>query len=106
MEALRIRDTKTNSTNTKKFVTMKEYSFLPVVVETLGGWHPEAVSVLSKLARQLAAQVGGEVNEISRHFFQRLSILLIRGNSALIIHRTPNTDFADPVVDGDLDTDP
>ena len=34
--------------------------FLPVVVETLGGWHKDGVEVISKLARQLASHTGGE----------------------------------------------
>ena len=78
--------------------------FLPVVVETLGGWHPEAIFVIKKLAGQLASQTGQRTEETTRHLFQRLSVLLARGNATLIIHRDVN--FADPSIDGDLDIDP
>ena len=76
--------------------------FLPVVIETLGGWHPEAVNVLSKLAKQLASYTGGKPEETISHFYQRLGILLAKGNSALILNRTT---LPDAIVDGDLDID-
>ena len=78
-------------------------SFFPVIVETFGGIHPDSVLVINKLARQLASQTGGKYEEVARHTYQRLGILLARGNSALITSRTPV--FADANVDGDLDFD-
>ena len=77
--------------------------FLPVVVETLGGWHPEASEVITKLAKQLASRTGGDEAETIRHFFQRLSVLLNQGNSSLILSRIP--DHVDALFDGDLDMD-
>ena len=76
--------------------------FLPVVIETLGGWHPEAVHVLTKLAKQLASHTGAKPEETISHFYQRLGILLAKGNSALILNRTT---LPDAIVDGDLDID-
>ena len=76
--------------------------FIPVVVETMGGWHPESASVLSKLARQLAAQTGVTNEETTRHFFQRLSILLVKGNSSLIMRRM--SICTDARVDGVVDS--
>ena len=67
----------------------------------MGGWHPESASVLSKLSRQLAAQTGVTYEETTRHFFQRLSILLVKGNSSLIIRRMPTC--TDARVDGVVD---
>ena len=75
--------------------------FFPAIVETFGGWHPDSEKILIKLAQQLASHTGVPSEETSRHFFQRLGILLVRGNAALITTRTPT--FVDPVVDGDLD---
>ena len=74
-----------------------------MVVETLGGWHPEASEVITKLAQQLSSRTGGDPTETSRHLFQRLSVLLNRGNASLILSRIP--DFVDAVTDGDLDID-
>ena len=67
----------------------------------MGGWHEESEKVISKLARQLASQSGQRYEETSRHLFQRLSILLNRGNSALITNRIPTS--VDAIIDGDLD---
>ena len=59
--------------------------------------------VITKLAQQLASRTGGDQEETIRHFFQRLSVLLNRGNSSLILSRIP--DHVDALFDGDLDTD-
>ena len=75
--------------------------FIPLVVETFGGWHPNSEIVLTKLAKQLAAQTGNQPSEVTSHLYQRLGILLARGNSSLITRRTPV--FADPMVDGVID---
>ena len=77
--------------------------FLPVVVETFGGWHLDAIEVINKLSRQLASHTGGDSDEVSRHLFQRLGILLARGNSALILNRMPY--HPDGMIDGDQDID-
>ena len=75
--------------------------FYPLVVETLGGWHSDALEVIAKLARQLSSHTGGEIEEITRHLFQRLGVLLARGNAALILNRMPC--HPDAIIDGDLD---
>ena len=77
--------------------------FLPLVVETLGGWHPQAISAFTRLGRQLARQTGREEDQTTRHLFQRLAILLMKGNAALILSRTPV--FSPQEVDGDVDTE-
>ena len=51
----------------------------------------------------MASHTGKEAVEQSKHVFQRLGILLMRGNSALILNRTPR--HADAEVDGDQDFD-
>ena len=72
--------------------------FIPLPVETLGGWHERAVQEIKKLGAALARQTGQEESEAVRHLFQRLSVLLVRGNAALFLNRTPS--FPDPQVDG------
>jgi hypothetical protein len=67
-----------------------------------GGWHSDAAAAVSKLARQLASHTGRE-EETTKHLFQRLSLLLMRGNAALILNRTPIHVAAE--VDGDQDFD-
>ena len=74
-----------------------------MVVETFGGWHVDAIEVISKLGRQLASHINGDTEEICRHLFRRLGILLARGNSALILNRTPY--HPNGVVDEDQDID-
>ena len=62
-------------------------AFIPMPVETLGGWHVEAELQVKKLGAALARQSGREEAECVRHLFQRLSILLVKGNAALFLNR-------------------
>ena len=73
-------------------------AFIPLPVETLGGWHAVAVNEIKKLGRALARHTGGEEDEAVRHLFQRLGVLLAKGNTALFLNRVPV--FPEPEVDG------
>ena len=61
--------------------------FQPLVVETFGGWDPIAADFLKKLATKEARRWGKTPALEIKHFFQRLSIALQRGNAALLIAR-------------------
>lgn len=76
-------------------------TFLPLAVDTLGGWHPEALDVITRLGRQLARNVGKLDEEVVRHLRQRLGVLLVRDNVAMLCARTPT--FPPAAVDGDDD---
>ena len=45
-------------------------------METLGGWHPEAVEEVNKLAAAQARQTGEDEKEATRHVWQRLGLQL------------------------------
>ena len=72
--------------------------FKPLPVETMGGWHEDALEQIRKLGQALARASGQEEAEVVHHLFQRLSVLLMRGNAALLINRVPA--FPNPEVDG------
>ena len=61
----------------------KEINFFPVVVDSLGGWHTDAVATLSKLARHQASHTGREAEETSKPLSQRLDLLLMNGDAAM-----------------------
>ena len=62
-------------------------TFQPLVVETFGGWDGDAVKILKEIAR-LDARRWGKNDAIEiKHFFQRLSVALQRGNAAVLINR-------------------
>ena len=75
-------------------------AFIPLPVETLGGWHKKAVEQLRKLARAQARSTGKGEDEAIRHLFQRLGVLLVKGNAALLLNRIPS--FPLPEIDGDI----
>ena len=73
--------------------------FFPLAVETLGGWHEVSADQLKRIGRALARSTGQDEDECLRHFFQRLGVMLVRGNASLLLNRLPV--FPSPEVDGD-----
>ena len=63
--------------------------FVPMVVETLGGWNEEAVSTIASIGRLQGQRMGIPPSETTRHLFQRLAICLWRGNATLWLRRKP-----------------
>ena len=66
-------------------------TFLPMVVETLGGWHPVAIEQVKKLTAAQARQTGEEEGETARRTWVRLAVLLQKGNAALLASRIPTS---------------
>ena len=62
-------------------------NFQPLVVETFGGWDAGAVKFLKKMAVHDARRWGKLDSLEIKHFFQRLSVTLQRGNAALLVDR-------------------
>ena len=67
---------------------------------TVGGWHPKAVLQIKKLARAQARTTGKDEDEAIRHLFQRLAVLLVKGNATLLVNRIPSHPL--PSVNGEL----
>ena len=63
--------------------------FLPIVAESLGGFHPVAVEQLKKIASALARHTAQEESETIHHLLSRCSLLLQRGTAALLLNRVP-----------------
>ena len=72
--------------------------FIPLVVETLGGFEEQAEYQIKRLGAALARQTGQEEAEKISHVFQSLSVRLGKGKAALFLNKTPS--FPDPAVDG------
>ena len=72
--------------------------FLPLPLETLGGWHEQTELVVKKLAASLARHTGEDPSVATRHLYQKLAVLLASGNASLLLNRLP--DFPSPEVDG------
>ena len=64
--------------------------FLPIAVESLGAWHPQAVREVKKLAGAKARHTGEEESLEVTRLFQKLSVALMRGNAALFDNRAPS----------------
>ena len=77
--------------------------WLPLAVDTFGGWHAEAFVVITKLARQLARNIGQEKGEQVRHLQQRLGVTLVKDNINMVMLQARTLIFAPPEVNGDVD---
>ena len=62
-------------------------AFLPIVAESLGGWHNVAEREVKKLGAALARHTGQEEGEAISHLWGRLGVLLPRGNAAILANR-------------------
>ena len=63
--------------------------FVPLVVETLGGWDSDAVFHLRAIAKQACSRSPSPSETAIRQLFQRLSVILQRANSGMIAARAP-----------------
>jgi hypothetical protein len=59
-------------------------SFVPLVVESFGGWDLDAARHLREMALCSARRTGAVPSITINHFFQRLSVVLQRGNAFLL----------------------
>ena len=67
-------------------------------METLGDYQGTAVEQIRKLAAALSRQTGEEESVATIHLYQKLSIHLMKGNSALLLNRIPTV--PDSNIDG------
>ena len=73
-------------------------AFIPMAVESFGGWHCAAEAEVKKLGAALARHTGQDEGEAVHHLWGRLGILLQRGNAAILGNRVPS--FPAQEIDG------
>ena len=64
-------------------------AFIPLVVESIGGWSSRAVDTIRSFGRLLGQRMGTSPAESTTHLFQRLAITLWRGNATMWTRRLP-----------------
>ncbi len=71
---------------------------IPLVAETLGGLDEDFVSTIRDISRSICLRSGADRDIVTtKHLFGRVSIALWRGNTTMLIHRSPTLS---PVLDG------
>ena len=55
----------------------------------MASWHKDAIKELRRIAIAAAKNRGREEKVAVKHFFQKLSVTLARGNAALLLSRIP-----------------
>ena len=77
--------------------TLQGISFVPLVVETLGGWSHGAVETVEAIGLLKSQRLGLPAPQSISHTFQQLAIILWRGNTCVWAMCVPITL---PIVDG------
>ena len=74
--------------------------FIPLMVETLGGWSSETIRNVKKIGQSLGQRCSPAFPaETVKHLFGRLAMVLWRGNATLWLRRLPSfPSFADGMV--------
>ena len=65
------------------------FHFIPLPFESLGGWPESTVKEVKKIASVLSRQTGANEGETISHVIQRMLILFIKGNAALLLNCKP-----------------
>ena len=69
-------------------------------VETLGGFHPVALTQVKMLASALARSKGSDEREAKNQLLGRLSLILMRGNAIMLASRSLDEDIPLCEIDG------
>ena len=64
-------------------------SFIPLVVESLGGWSYEAIQTIKSISHLQGQRLGLPPPDTTQHLFQHLAIALWKGNASLWVRRQP-----------------
>ena len=76
-----------------------EVTFVPIVIETLGGWNEEDILNIKRIGQLMGRNLGTFPAERTCHLFQRLSISLWKRNATMWHGRLPvNTAKIDRII--------
>jgi hypothetical protein len=68
-------------------VEREGFTFIPMIVETTGGWGPSAGPVFELVANRVAPRLGISIIEARHRLYQMMSICLYRCNARMILSR-------------------
>ena len=53
--------------------------FIPIAVETFGGWCVDAINTIKMIGHQLEQRMGSSPTDVTSHLFQRLAVNFWKG---------------------------
>ena len=74
--------------------------FIPLAVETFGGWDLQAIDIFKRMSSALARYEGLDEGVVANQFVNRLSVQLMRDNATLLLGRKPT--YPLPETDGNM----
>ena len=63
---------------------------MPLAIDTFGGLHGKALQRIRRLSLKLARTTDGKLGVVRRHLRQRLAVLFVRDNVAMLGARMPS----------------
>ena len=73
--------------------------FTVMAISNFGGWSNTAMKTITRIARMKALRNGHSISKTVANTYKTLSILLMRGNSEILLNRSPRTLFPPPPPD-------
>ena len=64
-------------------------AFIPIVAESLGGWHPAATAEFRKIGSLLARHTGVPETQAIAHLVNKMSVMLMQSLGDMISARMP-----------------
>ena len=64
-------------------------NFVPMSISNFGSWSDTAINMITRIGRAKSVRAGTNIGKTVASCFQRLGILLMRGNSELMLNRLP-----------------
>jgi hypothetical protein len=75
------------NTKKEKYVSLCEendFSFIPFIIESSGGFGKEAIALINVLVKMQAAKTSKSIALCKKYFFQKLSVSLQRNNASML----------------------
>ena len=78
-------------------------NFIPMSVSNMGSWSLTATNMITRIGRALAQRSGHDIGKTVTSCFQKLGILLMRGNSEILLNKMPLLNLPPNLVNDDND---
>ncbi|MCP5014439.1 MAG: hypothetical protein GY938_04055 [Ketobacter sp.] len=69
----------------------KDIDFIPLAIESFGGWGTLAIDAINTMSRRIADLKGLDRNDTRLQIYQRLSVMLQRMNASMWLDRKYDT---------------
>ena len=77
----------------KEHCAAQNVEFMAAAICSYGGWLPEGIAFIKRLAACLAESSGQDKSVVTTKLWQRISVALWRGNASIVLQRRPQNNL-------------